>query len=70
MKTITFQVDEDDFDAIQNAVAKRQTIPLPDSDGDKLGRVIAEICRGWYERVEAQGGKDDKSGEEWKNDNS
>lgn len=67
MKTMTLEVDQDDFDAIQSAVCRRQAVQcLPDGDGNLVGRIVAEICRGWSERMDAQTGKDDLSGEEWK----
>ena len=67
MKTITLKVDDEDFDAIQSAICRRQSFRcLPDGDGNMTGRVVAEICRGWLERVDAQAGDDDKSNENWK----
>lgn len=67
MKTITLEVDQEDFDAIQSAICRRQSFQcLPDGDGNLTGRIVAEICRGWLERVDAQSGGDDSAGEEWK----
>lgn len=67
MKMITLEVDQEDFDAIQSAICRRQSFQcLPDGDGNLTGRIVAEICRGWLERVDAQSGNDDSSGEDWK----
>lgn len=53
-RTIELIVDEVDFDAIQEAVARRQAIRvMPDADGNLMGRIISEICRGWVERCDA-----------------
>jgi len=45
MKTITFAVDDLDHDAILEA------------EGDAGGRLLAEVCRGWLERVESRRGE-------------
>ncbi len=54
-RTITLVVDEDDFRDINAAIARRQSWRImPDEGGGNLtGRVVAEICRGWLERVDA-----------------
>lgn len=63
-KKLTFEVDYLDFAAILDAIAKYQadhhaafgeTI-LPDGDGDMRGRILAEICRGYDELIELEGG--------------
>ena len=66
MKTITITVDDHDYDAIQEAIARRQAFrPLLDAgDGFLIGRVLAEICRDWDDLME-WAGKFDK-GEKWK----
>jgi len=65
MKTITLECDELDFDAIQKAIARRQLFRcLPDGEGNMAGRIVAEICRGWEEMLDAAKGSSD--GEEWK----
>lgn len=44
-------LDQADYDAIQKAIAYRQTWGvMPDGEGNIAGRVIAEICRGWLEQ--------------------
>ena len=67
-RTITLIVDEDDFRDINAAIARRQSRRImPDEGGGNLtGRVIAEICRGWMERLDADKGENDAEGEEWK----
>ena len=67
-RTITLIVDEDDFRDINAAIARRQSWRImPDEGGGNLtGRVIAEICRGWMERLDADKGENDAEGEEWK----
>ena len=67
-RTITLIVDEDDFRDINAAIARRQSWRImPDEGGGNLtGRVIAEICRGWMERLDADKGENDTEGEEWK----
>jgi hypothetical protein len=67
VKRIMLEVDDLDFDAIQNAICRRQSFRcMPDGDGNTTGRVVAEICRGWSEMLDAARGDDDKSGEQWK----
>jgi len=52
-RCLILQVDDLDWQAIQTAMARRQSWRvLPDSDCDQAnlaGRLIAEICRGWME---------------------
>jgi hypothetical protein len=48
------ELDDLDFDAIQRAVAIRQTVrALPEYDINLVGVLIAEICRGWMEYRES-----------------
>ena len=65
-RTITLIVDEDDFRDINAAIARRQSWRImPDEGGGNLaGRVVAEICRGWMERLDADKGENDSEGEE------
>lgn len=55
MHTITIRLDDDDARDIHAALAFRQSLGyIPDAthdDADLAGRIIAEICRGWMERV-------------------
>lgn len=61
MKTITLELDDLDYAAVQEAIATRQLYRvLPDGEGNLAGRVVAEICRGWMELC------DGDEGEEWK----
>lgn len=49
----SFAADDEDAAAIHAAIARRQTWRImPDGDGDLTGRVLAEICRGWLERLD------------------
>ena len=60
-RTLTVRIDQLDYDAIQRAIAYRQTWrSLPDGDGDIAGRIIAEICRGWMEWMEWRESIDDQ----------
>ncbi len=51
MQQIVLELDQLDYDAIQKAVARRQTFRImPDGDeGNLVGRTVAEICRGWLD---------------------
>ena len=59
-KTITLELDEDDFDSVQQAISTRQGLfgggMLPDGDGNLAGSYVAEICRGWMEFLDAGAG--------------
>lgn len=63
LRRIELLIDETDYDAIQDAIARRQRWQaLPDSEHDDAnisGRVIAEICRGWMEMHDSAPGEDD-----------
>ena len=52
-KTLSLELSDLDYDAIQKAIAYRQTWrAMPDADGSNLpGAVMAEICRGWLEML-------------------
>ena len=56
-------VDDLDFNAIQMALGVRQSWQaLPDSDeadANLAGRLVAEICRGWHDRVMEDRGQRD-----------
>ena len=65
MHRILLEVDDDDYRAINEAIAKRQLWrTMPDAGGNVAGRVIAEICRGWLELRDHL--NQDGEGEEWK----
>ena len=68
-RTIELRVDTLDYDAIQEAIGRRQRWRvLPDADDSEAnlaGRLIAEICRGWMEMRDNKPEVDDE-GEEWK----
>lgn len=51
MPNIQYDVDDADHAAIQAAITRWQRYPGATSDGtgDKGGRILAEICRGWLE---------------------
>lgn len=48
-------VDDDDYAAINEAIAKRQAldvrsgVPLPDGDGNLVGRYVGELMRDLFE---------------------
>lgn len=53
-KTLTLELDEDDHNSIQAAIAKYQAeqriegeLSIADGEGPLIGRIVAEICRGW-----------------------
>lgn len=51
--------DQLDFDAIQKAIARRQTFcSMPEGGGNLAGRLVAEICRGWMEMLDAAAGQE------------
>jgi hypothetical protein len=58
VREIVLRMDEDDYDAIQRAIAIRQQIRdpagviLPSGEGNLAGRIVAEISRDWIEFVE------------------
>jgi hypothetical protein len=60
--TIVLHLDPDDLRAVQEAMCRRVSPPwinpdgkplFPDSRSNDTGLVIAEICRGWMELLEA-----------------
>ena len=61
LRVIVLECDQLDFDAIQKAIAVRQAIPgMPDADaGNLAGKIVAEICRGWVERLRWRKDDDD-----------
>lgn len=61
---VSFVCDEDDLAAIYRAVGRRLNMPMPDGDGSLVGRVIAEICRGWEEMLDCESPPVDAS---WEN---
>ena len=66
---MTLELDELDAIAINEAIARRQRFRdesgcvLPDSESNRAGAVVAEICRGWLEFLEWT---DKDEGESWK----
>ena len=63
-RQVCMVMDELDYEALQKAVARRQTfgrnIPgvqkiglVPPGKSDTLGGLVAEICRGWLEMLDA-----------------
>lgn len=76
MPQITVSVDQEDYDAITAAIAARQSwrvngVPLlPDSDSERAGVILAEVCRGWLAKYgPLKITDDDNEGEEWKGGN-
>ncbi len=55
IRSITLELDEDDFEAVQRCMSIRQGMigGLPDSGGNLAGRLVAEIARGWEEMLDA-----------------
>ncbi len=53
LRRIVLDLDPDDYDAVQRALAVRQRSRdgkgpiLPDGDSNTAGAYLAEICRGW-----------------------
>jgi hypothetical protein len=60
MKDMHLLLDEDDYRSIQQAIARRQSwrhadggCILPAGESNTPGAIIAEICRGWLEMLDA-----------------
>ena len=59
MKTrqIILELDEFDYDSIQQAISIRQGFQggglLPYGEGNLTGRIVAEVCRGWMEMLDS-----------------
>lgn len=59
-RLMTLELDEEDYAAVQQAIAAYQTgtrwpeggCVLPENESDLAGAVLAEICRGWLEMRE------------------
>lgn len=58
MRRMILELDDLDYKAIQEAIARRLTFGqslgitdgcLPDGNSNQEGAVLAEICRGWSE---------------------
>lgn len=52
MKTITFNVDDDDARAIADVLrifAEQPFHDLPEGESDEVGGVIGEVCRAWMD---------------------
>lgn len=58
LRTVTLELDEDDYRAVMNATARRQSFrvdgqcALPDYESSLLGVLVAEVCRGWMEFID------------------
>lgn len=57
-RTLTLNLDQADYDAICRAVMERQQFTtrdgnpvMPESESDTNGAALAEVCRGWLERI-------------------
>lgn len=51
-RIIILELDENDFDSVQEAMGVRQSFQvMPDGGGNLAGRLIAEVCRGWLEML-------------------
>lgn len=61
LKTIRLKVDEADYLSITEAIAIRKSglfysngkLLLPEGDSELTGQLLAEVCRGWVERLNA-----------------
>ena len=59
MNRMELELDDDDYRAVQEAIARRQAwrdeagAILPDGGSNTAGAYLAEICRGWLEMREA-----------------
>jgi hypothetical protein len=57
-RTMTIILDDDDYRAVQEAIARRQSMRvdgqaiIDPGESDTAGTYLAEICRGWLERIE------------------
>jgi len=52
MKQIILNLDDDDEYHVRQAIkARLNCAPMPDSDSNRDGKAIAEICRGWGEQA-------------------
>ena len=57
-RTMQITLDEDDYRAVQAAIARRQAMRVDGQaivdpgESDTAGVYLAEICRGWLERIE------------------
>ena len=57
-RTMTITLDDDDYRAVQEAIARRQAMRvdgqaiIDPGESDTAGTYLAEICRGWLERIE------------------
>jgi hypothetical protein len=59
-RTLVLELDPDDYDAVQQALAVRQSFRvMPGGGGNLAGRLVAEICRGWLEMLGARGPEED-----------
>lgn len=58
-REIVLHCDKLDFDAIRQAMKRRQSLcSIPDGGGNLAGRLVAEICRGWMEMLDAAAGQE------------
>jgi hypothetical protein len=56
---INLILDEDDARSVREAMEQRRAFicGIPDGNSNDAGAVIAEICRGWMEMLDAAKGK-------------
>jgi hypothetical protein len=61
MKTLKLKLDDLDYEAIQEAITIRKSglfhvdgvLIMPGGESEPRGALLAEVCRGWTERVSA-----------------
>lgn len=59
MKTFKLKLDDLDYEAVQEAITIRKSglfhvdgvLILPEHESELRGALLAEVCRGWVERV-------------------
>jgi hypothetical protein len=69
---MTLELDEDDYSAVQVAFAKRQSLfrnidpqgIMPESQGNRAGALVAEICRAYLEFMERGRSADEYRGDD------
>ena len=60
VKIVRLKLDRRDYEAIQEAIAIRRSglfrmpdgvLLMPDGESEPKGALLAEVCRGWVERL-------------------